>query len=176
MFKLITNVADPLTVIALAGLKDYLTLDGTAHDQTVTDLLGFVLQWWKKEGGNIPVTYELQLPCFASLLELKKNVGVISSVKYYGTDDTLQTADVNTYRLYQPDDLPAYLEPVDAWPAVSILSRSDNVQVRFTTTIGEFDKGAIRCLVGLVNQNREGFELRSGLERLFSIARGYTYG
>lgn len=175
-FRTITAIDDPTDYITLADLKDWTSLDGTAHDGNLTGLLAFVFQWWKREGGNIPETYELFLPCFEDVLYLKKNVATVSYVKYYNSANVLTPLTVDTeYRLLKPDNSEATIEPVTKWP--STYTRSDAVIVRFiTSSIDDFDKGMIRQLCDCTYQNRGGFEIPKSFLRAFSHVRGATYG
>lgn len=166
MLQLITKEDDPTTLIPLADLKTHCRVEHTADDVYITGLMGAAISFIENESQRdfFPSTWEEQFPyfpgCYTPHLHLIQSpLSTISHVKYYDTDNTLQTMDSESYSVMKPTNVRGFIFPSESnyWP--STYCRPDAVQVRYTTgwaTVPAPFVHAVKLLVGAWYEHREG--------------------
>jgi uncharacterized phiE125 gp8 family phage protein len=182
MLKLITPPATyPLT---LAQAKEHLRVETDDEDTLITSYLDAATQLIEAQTGLCLVTqtWEYHISnLFFTLTLPKMPVQSITSIKYYDTDNNLQTWDSSNYRLLNPYQYRARIEPINQLPPVNW--RRDAVQIRFVCgfeTIPERAKQAVRLALGVFHNERSGEitgtiskQLEVGIDRLCHTLRAY---
>jgi len=158
--KLITPASSfPVT---LAELKAHLAIDGTDHDDRLTDMLEDATAFCEAETGRsfITQTRERVLCCFpCHQIELPfPPLQSVTSVKYYDSDNVL-VENFTGFVSYAPHSQPGWIEPTaeTTWP--DTFQRSDAVIVRYVSgnaTPPPQVRRAILMLCGTWNELREG--------------------
>lgn len=163
--------------VTLAEVKAELQIDGTAHDTRLTTLLGRVEKLYQAETGKgLSDTWELclsEFPC--GQIELAKfPLNTVTSIKYFDAENVEQTLLNDSYRIHKPTNERGFIEPVTSWP--NTFERSDAVTIRYVAgSASELDQLAILNLICLSNENRQGYETPSSLNRMLRVARGWFY-
>lgn len=182
-FKLITPAS--VYPVSLSDLKDHLTYTDNNSDARLTSYLVAATAYCEATTNVaiMPQVWQLNLPCFPyayhnmpnifpawfphdahhfynknRILLDKPPVTSIVNVKYYDTDNTLQTLDVSQYYVQLPHNKPAMVEPVTFWPPTLGYYRSDAVQIQFncgSSTPNPLFGHAIKLMAGSWDQYRE---------------------
>lgn len=133
----------------------------SSDDSTYIDSLIVAAQDQVEEYTNrrlISAKYELIFEAFDGDVILPFSpIKTIESIKYYDTDNNIQTLAASSYD-YHIYELPCAISAVDAWPGTYV--RKDAVTVQFTTGYTTPDaipgalKQAILLLIGDMYENR----------------------
>ena len=119
--------------ISLGEIKDYIYVTGDTYDSIISILAKVAREYTEARTWQqvIPATYTLYLDEFPDVIELKKLpiIGV-TSVKYYDSNNSLQTLSSSNYQtdLYNGRIAPTIT--YGSWPQV--YSRFNAVEVEFT--------------------------------------------
>ncbi len=179
--------------ISLTEVKEQLRIDDSDSDSILSRMISaavefvdgsgvlgkaMITQSWVRWVGINPGEVDIRMHPVQSL----------TSVKYYDTSGTLQTATVSDFELMSVDEW-AVVKPKSgkAWPSAQ--SRDDAIRVEFTagygdaaTDVPEPIRQALLMLVGHWYENREAVgearlqEAPLGFNELLSAYRGQWYG
>ncbi len=147
--------------VPLADVKQHLALDGTTEDSRITSLIwaadsllqqqtsrAFVSQVWTYSRCSFSQRLELSKPPLVS----------VDSVKYYDSDNVLQTVSTSAYLVHIVESDYSYIQFNNDYDFPSLYSRDDAVQITFTC--GNYFPDTyihlIKLLVSSWNENREG--------------------
>ncbi len=127
-------------ILTLDEIKDHVYEKSSDYDSMLTVLSQVAREYaeartWKQ---IIPATYTLYLDVFPDgIIELPKPPVIsVTSVKYYDTDDSIQTVTTANYQ----NDLksePARLRPIESWPATH--QRLNAVEIEFKAGFNQSD-------------------------------------
>ena len=125
-------------VVPLADLKDHLHYLSTDQDQYISALHDMAVARIELETRRqlLTATWELRLPCFPSVIELRKcPVASVSSIKYLdqdGVEQTLATSVYSTFLQREPAEI--HLAYSQSWPTIRETEQS--VTVTFVAGYG----------------------------------------
>ena len=173
--------------VSLSEAKDHLRVDGTADDLMIIGYLHTAREFIEEQTGKdlTDATYELSLPDFpgtdGTIVLVKLPVTAVASVKYYDTDNTLQTLDDTSYHASIPTRTPAKIQPVygTSWP--DTYQRPDAVTVTYTTgNCPKLAEHAMKLLVGSWYETRSdedatGKTMVVGAQRLIDQLQAVGY-
>lgn len=173
MLKLVTiDQVDPWGM-TLAEIKDAIYVTGSDYDSLISSIAKTAREYsegriWKQ---IIPASYVLYLDSFPDLIELPKPpIIAVASIKYYDTNDTLQTFSSSLYQVDLYSD-PCRIKPVSGqdWP--DVYDRLNAVEVAFTCgfddsddrhTLPENIKTAQKMLIKHLYDNRSSIMIGEG--------------
>lgn len=128
-------------LVSLTEAKDQCFVTGSDDDTLLTTLITVAREYaeartWKQ---IIPATYTLYLDDFPTgIIELPKPpVIAVASVKYYDSDDTLQTVSSSDYQV-DLKSKPARIKPEDSWHSAD--DRLNAVEIVFTAGYDDSDE------------------------------------
>ena len=188
MYKLKTAPASE--PVSLAEAKTHLRVDSSAEDDLINSLISAARQWAEKYTNRsfITQTWELYLDDLYECIELQYGaVQSVTSVKYYDTDNSLQTLSSDNYDT-DLISLPARITRAYNVTYPNTYNRTNAVIIEFTAGYGDASdvpdsiKSAILLLVGHLYENRENVvwgqvkSLPQGTEFLLNPYRVFTYG
>lgn len=179
--------------IAVADAKSHLRVDGTDEDAYISSLIGAATAYVGAQGilGKALTTQtwkQVEESPSGAVNLLLHPVQSLSAVKYYDTDNALQTDTLGNYRLISGDAW-AYVEPTEGndWPTT--FDRPDAVQIEFVAgyddagvSLPENVRHAMLLLIAHWYENREDVAfgqpvpIPHGVEALLSMTRGSWYG
>lgn len=173
--------------VTLADAKAHLRVTDTAENDLITALIAAACAAVGEESGRVIAseTWEIADYGFDGLVKLPKSPVVsLTSVRYY-VDDTLTTATLADFRLYQDDDF-TFVGPIESatWPMAQ--TRPDGTVIRFTagySTLPTTLRHAVLLTIGHLFANREAVtdgamaELPFGVHHLIGLERlGWAAG
>ena len=149
--------------VSLTEAKSHLKVDTTADDTYIESIIKAATQLSEEYTNRffIDTVIEQYASSFAELQTLfKSKVSVISFVKYYDSDNSLQTLSDTIYDA-QVRYEPSQIQLADGQSFPSITKRNDAVRVRYTVGYGsaasdvpEIIKQAILLTIGNFYENR----------------------
>jgi uncharacterized phiE125 gp8 family phage protein len=167
--------------VTLQEIKDHLRILGTDEDALITVMIEPARDYCEKYQNRayITQTWELALDQFPSEDRIRiplPPLQSVSSVKYYGTDDTEYTLPAADYQVdiySQPGRV--VLKYGKSWPSVT-LRPANGVIITFIAGYGttadevpERMKQAIKVLMGHLYENREATDLKELKEVPFAV-------
>lgn len=169
--KLITAATEE--PVSLAECRAQCNIDHAEDDFLVIGWMRAAREYLEQISGRafLTSTWEVVLPCWpcdGSIRLPLGNLQSVTSVKYYGTDDTEYTLSSSAYYVETHDEPGRIvLKYTENWPSVS-LRPSRPIVVRFVcgwatrADVPESLKAAIRLVVGHLNKHREAVLSGSG--------------
>jgi len=169
---------EPVTV---ADIKSHLRIDTTDEDTLIEDYItaareyceryqnrAYITQTWNLTLNDFPDGDEIEIP----LPPLQS----ITSIKYYGTDDTEYTLSTDDYMVDTDSEVGrVVLKYAKTWPSIT-LRPANAVVIQFVAGYGDADtdvperiKQAIKLLVGHLYENREATSIRSIVNVPFAV-------
>jgi uncharacterized phiE125 gp8 family phage protein len=195
MRQTLTKDLDTLAASLLAGVKLHARIDGTDSDTDITKKIKAAIAYCETYTGLdfTASSYKEIFPAFPhyhhnehhhhKITLSRAPLKSITSLKYYDAANVEQTLSTSDYYLLNPSNQPAWLEPVNYFPAT--YPRPDAVSVEYTTgytTLPPQFLHAVDLYVGAADQNRQAEitgtiskELEIGLHRLLDQLDTYTY-
>jgi len=167
--------------VTLQEIKDHLRILGTDEDALLTAMIQAAREYCEKYQNRayITQTWELALDQFPPEDRIRiplPPLQSISSVKYYGTDDTEYTLPATDYQVdihSQPGRV--VLGYGKSWPSIT-LRPANGVIITFIAGYGttadevpERVKQAIKVLVGHLYENREATDIKEFKEVPFAV-------
>jgi uncharacterized phiE125 gp8 family phage protein len=157
----VDSVGDyPVTV---SEAKSHLRIDSSDDDSYISALVGAARNIAENYTNRsfYTQTWVMTLPYFPyGSIELKRGeVQSITSLKYYDSDNSLQTWDATNYRLDNSSDI-GLIEPSDGWPS-NVYERSNAVEITYITgwtshtLIPSAIKQACLLIIGHLYENRQ---------------------
>ncbi len=149
--------------VSLTEAKSHLKVDTTADDTYIESIIKAATQLSEEYTNRffIDTVIEQYASSFAELQTLfKSKVSVISFVKYYDSNNTLQTLSATVYD-EQLNYEPAQIQLADGQSYPAFTKRNDAVEVKYTVGYGaasdvpEIIKQAILLTIGNFYANRE---------------------
>ena len=149
--------------VSLTEAKSHLKVDTTADDTYITSIIKAATQLSEEYTNRffIDTVIEQYTSSFADLQTLfKSKVSAVAYVKYYDSDNSLQTLSATVYDT-QLNYEPSQIQLADGQSFPSITKRNDAVLTRYTVGYGsaasdvpEIIKQAILLTIGNFYQNR----------------------
>ena len=149
--------------VSLTEAKSHLKVDTTADDTYITSIIKAATQLSEEYTNRffIDTVIEQYASSFADLQTLfKSKVSAVAYVKYYDSDNSLQTLSATVYNT-QLNYEPSQIQLADNQSFPKITSRNDAVLARYTVGYGssasdvpEIIKQAILLTIGNFYQNR----------------------
>ena len=149
--------------VSLTEAKSHLKVDTTADDTYIESIIKAATQLSEEYTNRffIDTVIEQYASSFAELQTLfKSKVSSVAHVKYYDSDNTLQTLSATVYDTQLKYE-PAQIQLADSQNFPSVTKRNDAVLVRYTVGYGsaasdvpEIIKQAILLTIGNFYQNR----------------------
>ncbi|MBN2365729.1 MAG: phage head-tail connector protein [Calditrichaeota bacterium] len=140
MLKLVSIDGTDPYIITLAEIKTHCHETGFDYDSMLTVLSKVAREYaeartWKQ---IIPATYVLYLDQFPEgIIELPKPPVIeVSSIKYYDTDDSIQTWDEDKYQVDLESE-PARIKPISSESYPSTYDRMNAVEITFKAGFDE---------------------------------------
>jgi uncharacterized phiE125 gp8 family phage protein len=149
--------------VSLTEAKSHLKVDTTADDTYITSIIKAATQLSEEYTNRFFINTVIEQTCsnFAQLQTLfKSKVSAVAHVKYYDSDNSLQTLSATIYDT-QLNYEPSQIQLVDGQSFPEITKRNDAVVARYTVGYGsaasdvpEIIKQAILLTIGNFYQNR----------------------
>lgn len=148
--------------VSLTEAKSHLKVDTTADDTYITSIIKAATQLSEEYTNRffIDTVIEQYASSFADLQTLfKSKVSAVAYVKYYDSDNSLQTLSASVYDT-QLNYEPSQIQLTDGQSFPTITKRNDAVVARYTVGYGsasdvpEIIKQAILLTIGNFYQNR----------------------
>ena len=185
---MLTIITDTSTLaVSLTSLKAHLGITTSSEDTRLTALIYSAQKAIENmvDGCLVltPTVFDWTLPSFhSSRIALPMPpLNVLTSIKYYDSDNSQQTLNSNSYYVVASSFAPSFVQTKTSWP--STYSRPDAVVFRFTAGFSTVPPDLAFCVLSLAaswNENREAelagtitTEIKLGVDR---VLRAWNWG